>query len=355
MSIEIRAAKLEERPAVCDLINLAFDAESHGPSPEDPWDDIGNSHMDPHHRPENTRILVVDRQIASVVHVAEREAYVCGQRFPFGFIGMVATHPDHRRRGYMRRLMTDAQAYMQCKGFCYGALMGGWRDYGGSLGWRLWSEKRSTLGWTYVVPARVESDSGLCTRAAMEDDIPFLARVYEARYAWRFGPVVRSHEYWRRWSLKRPWEGICVTVCDGAVPVGYFHIGGADRKVVDEIGSKPDRKEMQERVFLAATSWAGQDGGSSVAFYVDDIDDVALSAFCRAFGDVPRTFTNPKGKPVEDSDPTPYRPENWPDGWGLLVKFLNPGPGILADVDSTDALTRTMACHSWTYFDGDAM
>ena len=47
MSIEIRAAKLEERPAVCDLINLAFDAESHGPSPEDPWDDIGNSHMDP--------------------------------------------------------------------------------------------------------------------------------------------------------------------------------------------------------------------------------------------------------------------------------------------------------------------
>jgi len=130
--------------------------------------------------------------------------------------------------------------------------------------------------------------------------------------------------------------------------VGYF-------RIPDEIGWDPDREDMQEQVFLAATSWAAGQGRSNVDFYIADFDDVALSAFRRAFGDVPRTFTNPKGQPVEDSDPTPYRPENWPDGWGLLVRHLNPGPGILADVDSTDALTEAMARHSWTYFDGDSM
>jgi len=345
MSIEIRAARVEEKPAICHLIDLAFDAESHGPSLDNPSKDIDSSSMDPHHRPENTRILLVDGQIVSVVHIAEREAYACGDRFSFGFIGVVATHPDHRRQGYMRRLMMDAQAYMRRRRFCYGALMGGWRDYGGSLGWRLCTEKASTLGLTYIVPARVEGGLGLCTRAATEDDIPFLSRVYEARYARRFGPVVRSHEYWRRWSLKRPWEGIYVTVCDGTVPVGYF-------RIPDEIGWDPAREEIQDRIFLAATSWTAQGEGSSVAFYVDD---AALPAFRQAFGDIPPTFTNPKGQPVEDSDPTPYRPENWPDGWGLLVKFLNPGPGILADVNSTDSLTEAIVRHSWTYFDGDSM
>jgi GNAT superfamily N-acetyltransferase len=343
MNVEIRGATQEERSAVCHLIDLAFDAESHGPSLENPCNDIGSSRMDPYHRPENTRILLVDGQLVSVVHVIEREAYVYGDRFPFGFIAVVATHPDHRRRGYMRRVMTDAQAYMQRRGFCYGLLMGGWRDYGGSLGWRLCSEKFPTLGWKYVVPARGQRDSGLCTRVATEDDIPFLARVYEARYGKRFGPVIRSHEYWRRWSLKRPWEGIYITVCDGTVPVGYF-------RIPDEIGWDPDCEEMQERVFLSATSWTAKEGGTNVTFYVDEI---ALAAFHRAFGDVPRTFTNPLGQPVEDSDPTPYRPANWPEGWGLLVKFLNPGPGILADVDSTDALTDAFVRHSWTYFDGD--
>ena len=48
MSIEIRAATQEERPAVCHLVTLAFDTESHGPSLEDPCDNIGDPRLDPH-------------------------------------------------------------------------------------------------------------------------------------------------------------------------------------------------------------------------------------------------------------------------------------------------------------------
>ncbi len=69
MGTEIRGARREEAQAVRDLISLAFDAESHGPSLDAPAQDIGSSSMDPHHCAENTRILLVDGRIVSVVHV----------------------------------------------------------------------------------------------------------------------------------------------------------------------------------------------------------------------------------------------------------------------------------------------
>ena len=43
MGIEIRAAKLNERPEVCHLINLVFDAEGYGPSLADPTESVGYS------------------------------------------------------------------------------------------------------------------------------------------------------------------------------------------------------------------------------------------------------------------------------------------------------------------------
>jgi len=80
-----------------------------------------------------------------------------------------------------------------------------------------------------------------------------------------------------------------------------------------------------------------------------------LAALRGAFGDVSPTYVNPLGQPADGPSPEPFRPANWPGATGLLVKFFNRGPGILAGVDSTDALTDAMAKHSWTYFDGDSM
>src|SRR5512136_824712 len=105
MKLDIRGATLAERPAVQHLINLAYDAESYGPSLTHPCTCVGSSDSDPYDRPENTRVLLVDGQLVSAMHVLEREAYVCGGRVRFGIITDVATHPDQRRRGYMGLLM----------------------------------------------------------------------------------------------------------------------------------------------------------------------------------------------------------------------------------------------------------
>jgi GNAT superfamily N-acetyltransferase len=351
VTIEVRGARWEERPAVCHLIDAAFDAESHGPSLTEPCVSVGNSHLDPHDRPWNTRVLLADGEIVSTVHVAERDAYARSTRVRFGFVAMVATHPAHRRRGYMRRLMSDAETHMRSRGSCYAVLFGRFGTYA-SLGWRWCDEKRATFVPTYTMPCRAESAVGTAVRAATEDDIAFLSHAYCSRYGTRFGPVMRSQEYWRRWSLQCEWNGAYMMVCDAAGPIGYFHVDGDS---VDEIGWKKIGEGMPERVFRAASAHGAAKGARTLSLWLGDADDVAIRALGRAFGSVPRVFTGPAAQPVCCSDPRAYLPEKKPNQVGYLVKFLNRGPGILANVASTNALLDAMARHSWTYLDGDSM
>ena len=104
----------------------------------------------------------------------------------------------------------------------------------------------------------------------------------------------------------------------------------------------------QNQVFLAALSWGFESGNSAIDFYMDDFDEL-FNNFLHV------AFCKPNGQTTDDPDPRPHLPENWPDGMGIMVKFLGSGQGILADVNVTDALTEAMAQYSWSWFDGDTM
>lgn len=353
MGIEIRAAKPEERPAVCKLIDMAFDAEDYGPSLNNPCLSVGNAHMDPHDRAENTRILLADGEIVSVVHVAQREAYTCGSRAPFGVIAMIATHPAHRGHGYMRRLMADTESYMQNRGFSYALLLGAFRYYA-PLGWRPCGEKRNTLPWKYVVANHDRTASTFSARFADENDIPFLSCAYAASCETLFGPVVRSEEYWRRWLLQCHWEGRYVAVYDGPSPAAYFHCG-ADSQTVDEIGRLSESDEHAEQALLAAVNWTAQQGSLTAGFWIRESDTPLKNALRNIFGEIPPTYCKPNGQTAHTNDPRPYLPDNWPEGMGLLTKSFNKGPGILASINNTCDLTTAMAQFSWTWFDADTM
>ncbi len=131
MTVEIRAARSEERAEISDLVNLAFQNRLCAPGT------VGWSENDPHDRPENTRVLTIGGRIVSVTHVGERHAYALGHEAPIGFLTAVCTHPEYRGRGYMRRVLADAEAYMQKRGFCYGVLFGSFGMYGGPLRWEV--------------------------------------------------------------------------------------------------------------------------------------------------------------------------------------------------------------------------
>jgi predicted N-acetyltransferase YhbS len=354
MAVEIRAARLDERPDICKLINLAYDAEPYGPGLANPVESVGESHMDPHDRPENTRVLLADGQLVSTLHIWEREAHVCGQTAHLGIVTAVATHPEHRRKGYVCRLMKDAEEYMRQEGWAYGLLAGRFRTYGGSIGWQPVGEKRTTLTWKYVAQTRGCSDPEIRVRPSAERDVAFLSRVYSARYSRFFGPVVRSHDYWHRWSLKRTWEGEYFTVLRNERPIGYFR-ANSPCDSIDEIGWMPAKPSVGVAVFAAAASWAMARGVEVLSFWIGDDETTGLEALRAAFGNVTRVYCRPDGQVVHSDDPARFRLENSPDGVGIMTAFLNPGPGILAAVDSTEALTDAMARHSWVYLDGDAM
>jgi predicted N-acetyltransferase YhbS len=354
MSIEIRAAREEERPRIAHMIDLAFDAEPYGPGLASPCVHVGHSDMDPHDRPENTRVLLVDAEPASVVHVAERRAYACGETVPFGFVAMIATHPEHRRKGYAGTLLREAEGYMRSRGFCYAVMLGGYRYYCGSLGWRWHAEKQSTLPVRYVVPCNSLHRSGLSARFATDRDIPYLSRAYQCRYGHSFGPAVRSDAYWGRWSLACDWEGRYVLVHDDGEPVGYFHVSPAN-DTVDETGWTRASEGRRSQVFAAAAEWADGTGKDSVRFYLSGDHAEGVEALGNAARTVRSEYSGPDGRVADGPDGAPFLPTQWPEGVGILVKHLQPGPGVLADVRTTDDLAEAMARHSWTWLDGDTM
>ncbi len=194
----------------------------------------------------------------------------------------------------------------------------------------------------------------MSVRRAASEDVRFLVRAYAARYSRLLGPIVRCAEYWHRWSLTHRWEGDYMVICEGRRVVGYFHASpdGAD---IDEIGWEGRSTDLAARIFMTATSWVLGRGHAAAHFWISERDSGACAGIRAAFKHVQLVPCKPNGEPAETDDPTPWLPENWPDGVGYMVKFLNPGPGVLASVTCTDSLTEVMSRYDWTTFEGDWM
>ena len=251
----------------------------------------------------------------------------------------------------MCRLKMATQEFMREHALSYCGLMGKQAYYSGSPGWRSWSDKLPTLPQKYISPAVRATDHSVRARTATNEDIPFLADVYTARNASGFGPFVRSHEYWRRWSLRRPWDGVYVVAHGEKRPFGYFHMGGNS---VGEISWDQSDRDAQERTLLAADSWAAEQGHSHVDFYEGAMSEEETRMLGHVLPEARCAYANPLGQTVWDPDPAPYRLENWPEATGYLVKSVGPGPGVLLEPDCTESLVVVMARYSWHFYDGDS-
>jgi len=243
--------------------------------------------------------------------------------------------------------MKDAERHMREKGCVFGLLRGRWYHYGSS-GWRDARAKLESLGRQWAISKPAADCCEIRLHSAGVEDIPFLSALHERRNSQRFGPAVRTRQYWE-WALDGTSHGTFVVVSDGAESFGYFHF---ENGVVDEMGWNSNRNAFLPRIVSAIVKWAAEVGKPTVTFY--GLPDVLEAASLDAFGSVEGTFSNALGKPVEDSDPRPYSPEAWPDGWGQMVKSFNLGPGILSTAHDTESLLEVIAHHSWNYFDADA-
>jgi predicted acetyltransferase len=80
----------------------------------------------------------IDGSIVSQIGILKREVDVGGQKLSVGGVGGVATHPDHRRRGYAGQLLRASEQLLRELDLQFGVLVCGEErmPYYASFGWQ---------------------------------------------------------------------------------------------------------------------------------------------------------------------------------------------------------------------------
>lgn len=337
MSIEIRALRSDELEVHGRLIYESYleNATDDSDGLADPQWWVRSVANDPYYAPEQTRVLLVDgRMVASVSNFARQ--MFCGPDAPLAkvsAIGSVATHPDFRRRGYVRQLLTESRQWMLENGFDFCFLFGNEQVYGSS-GWRLLSSFEATVS---VRPP--QDDPGLAVRQAdFERDIPALCGIYDDFCQALTGPFVRTRAYWERrvrGGYFRDRTPEFRVLEEGGEPVGYYRSSMPGR--VEEIGWRRSTGNLAARVIgTILRQWPDQDE-VHFAFWNPPLRE-ALDRFIWADSQ----------SALQDRQSTIRLTEAYRGLW----TYIGPGSGAFRHITDTQSLLAWLRSRDYTFWSG---
>ncbi len=236
--ITIRGMKPEEQENRMHLQFISFREYADGP--DDPRYTDPSVHgrlqrADPGTRPLQNRLLFCNGVLASALTVYLWRVRLNGLTPLAGLIGGVCTHPDYRRRGFVKLLMQDAVDFMKGQGCSLSWLYGKEHVYSSS-GYRK-LEKFPVL--SCQADSQALPTSGLQTRPVNRDqDVRELMAIYESWNKDLSGPILRSREDWENRVLgsgaRQGWDRFVLAEDDGNV-IGYFQI--LENGAVGEFGA----------------------------------------------------------------------------------------------------------------------
>ncbi|MGD9495569.1 MAG: GNAT family N-acetyltransferase [Armatimonadota bacterium] len=227
----IRALREREFDEHAELVYVSYAHEKQLPpgsmlTHRDWW--LRSVERDPYYEPAQTRVMEVEGRLVASVGCYYRPTYIDGRVVDAACIGSVCTHPDHRRRGYVRELLAEAVAWMTDRGWEFSWLYGLQDVYGGS-GWR----NLTAFDLVAALSVREQFATDLQDRPVDPDsdaDVALLADAY-ARFCTRLtGPTVRNTKYWRQRVLApSPWGEAPEyrLVLRAGQPLGYYCMQGA--------------------------------------------------------------------------------------------------------------------------------
>ena len=160
---------------------------------------------------EHSRVVFVDGVPVSHLRLHEREMRLGATVVRHGGVGDVGTHPDHRRRGYGRMLLEDAQEYFRAAGMDLAIIFSGVHHFYCNCGY----EKCPAVTYKVRADRSVYGRwGGLRVRWFEPDrDLQAVSAVYDAYNASRPMSIVRGADHWRRqrlWSRRGHPEGFIV-------------------------------------------------------------------------------------------------------------------------------------------------
>jgi predicted acetyltransferase len=133
--------------------------------------------------------------LAAKLHIIPFDVYLGKEKIPMGGIAGVATYPEYRRRGYVRKMLQESLTFLKENGYLISMLHPFHVAFYRKFGWELFANQlKSTLTKSDLIPqGEVE---GTIKRFQKEKHHSDIERVYE-QYAQQFsGMLVRTREWW---------------------------------------------------------------------------------------------------------------------------------------------------------------
>ncbi|TMN22412.1 GNAT family N-acetyltransferase [Lentibacillus cibarius] len=169
-----------------------------------------------------------DDELAAKVHLIPLSCYINGKPFAMGGVSSVATWPEYRRQGLVRKLLHHALTYMRQNGqtlsFLHPFSYAFYRKYG----WEhAFSQKQYSLP---VTSLKRKWDTTGCVRR-IDWDIHLLHDIY-TEYAKCFnGTLVRDAKWWEERVLQDNWHKAVAYSADGTAE-GYILYKATDKKLI---------------------------------------------------------------------------------------------------------------------------
>lgn len=203
-------------------------------------------YSDPTFERKNVRILEINGEIASHVHILTREIQIGKVALDCAGIGCVATPTEFRGRGYNRLLLQHCIEFMVNEGYDI-SLLNGIPDYYHKFGY---ANVMPNYSWAIETTLLEKTKSSHSTRKAAEADCPLLDELYQNEFEGKTGIVVRSIPMW--WSYLRKMHGdLIVFVNQKDVPEGYIWYEKSDSPNIFEVGASNPLAAQSILAYLA--------------------------------------------------------------------------------------------------------
>lgn len=206
---------------------------------------------DPRMKPECNRLLFCDDKMVSSITVYLWPIRFHGGDILAGLIGGVCTHPDHRRRGYIRMLMEDAKNFMRDEGVTLSWLYGKQSVYG-PCGYDTFNNYSILEAENFPKP-----EPGLTLRPLeLAHDYASVKKIHETWNANAFGPTVRLEGDWKKhiFAEKSEHGGIAhfYTVVDkGGRMIAYCHMLPDNDHSIGEFGALDEKSAARALPVIA--------------------------------------------------------------------------------------------------------
>lgn len=155
------------------------------------------------------------RTLVSILTVVPLQMWIGEQLVPCAGIAGVATHPQYRRRGYARQLLTAVLNALHAQGIPGAALQAFDLDFYRPLGW----EVVGTLMRVRLAPLALPPFAPDGVRRALETDYPAIRQLYEQQMRPATGRLQRDELRWRYllWNFRYK-----LVYCYGGTLEGYL-------------------------------------------------------------------------------------------------------------------------------------